>query len=393
MKVLIATVTAGAGHVQAAGAVEEAWRARRPGDEVHKLDVLEFTPRLFAVAYSDGYAKVVEKAPEAYAYAFRKSDDPEAVRKFGEVRRLAGRVAAAPFLDRALALDPDVVVCTHFMPPEILGRAKEKGRLRAPIVSVVTDFEAHALWLERSVDLTCVAFEETKARLVARGVAREAVAVTGIPVAAKFGAPPTRAAARKRLELHASKPCLLVLGGGFGMGPVERVAEELGKVTTPLQAIVVCGRNEELYAKLRRRKFKHPTKVLGFAGNMHELMAAADLIVTKPGGLTSSEALAVGRPLLVCQPIPGQEEANSDFLLERGAAAKASRLEDLAFRVERLLDSPELDAMAAAAKALGSPKAADRVCELALSLAENPPKAARSTRRTGLKSRLRRWLA
>lgn len=369
MKVLIATVTAGAGHVQAAHALEEAWRKLRPADSVDNIDVLKYTPELYEKLYSRGYVKLVDTAPELYALAFRKTDDPERVRRFSPLRRLAGRLAAAPFVDKVRELAPDLILTTHFMPPEILGRSKEKGRLRAPIVSVVTDFEAHALWLEDSVDLYCVAFPETKDRLVARGVPEGAIEATGIPVAARFGSPPSKAQARKSLSLATRHPVLLVLGGGFGMGPLERIAAELDRVAKPVSAVVVCGKNEELRASVADRRFKHPTTVLGFADNMHELMAACDLVVTKPGGLTSSEALAVGRPLLIANPIPGQEEANSDFMLERGAAAKLSRIEDLPSKLDRLLGSKALDAMAASAKALGRPDAARRVCELALARA------------------------
>jgi processive 1,2-diacylglycerol beta-glucosyltransferase len=165
---------------------------------------------------------------------------------------------------------------------------------------------------------------------------------------------------------------LLVLSGGFGMGPVAEVLAELDKAPGDFQTLVVCGRNDELRRDLAGQDRKHPTRVLGFASNMHELMAVADLIITKPGGLTSSEVLAMGKPLLIVDPIPGQEAANSDFLLERGAAAKANRVEDLPFRVEQLLGSKKLAEMAKAAKALGRPKAADAICkEVVQRLAED----------------------
>jgi processive 1,2-diacylglycerol beta-glucosyltransferase len=157
-------------------------------------------------------------------------------------------------------------------------------------------------------------------------------------------------------------PVLLVLSGGFGMGPVGKILRELDKVEREFQTLVVCGRNEELRRELAAEDRKHPTRVLGFASNMHELMAVADLIITKPGGLTSSEALALGKPLFILDPIPGQEAANSDFLLERGAAAKVNRVEDLPFRVEQLLGSKKLGEMAKAAKALGRLKAAEEIC-------------------------------
>src|SRR5204862_2388015 len=127
-----------------------------------------------------------------------------------------------------------------------------------------------------------------------------------------------------------------------------------------------CGRNEELRCKLAIREARQPTHILGFVTNMHELMAVSDLVISKPGGLTTSEALAMEKPIFVLNPIPGQEAANSDFLLEHGAAAKANRIEDLPFRLEKLLGSSKLDELAAAAKRLGKPGAARAVCRAVL---------------------------
>ena len=229
-------------------------------------------------------------------------------------------------------------------------------------VSVITDFEAHALWMDSCVDLYCVAAEETKARLVARGAVEENIVATGIPIGAKFTSKVDPKAVRKQYGLRDDMRVLLVLSGGFGMGPVGEILEQLDKVSEEFQTVVVTGRNEELRRDLAAVDRKHPTHVLGFASNMHELMAISDLVITKPGGLTSSEALAMGKPLFILNPIPGQEAANSDFLLERGAAGKANRVEDLPYRIEQLIGSKKLTQMAAAAKALGRPNAAKAVC-------------------------------
>jgi processive 1,2-diacylglycerol beta-glucosyltransferase len=263
---------------------------------------------------------------------------------------------------------PDVVLCTHYMPLDVVGRLKGKSRGRfAPLTaSVVTDFEAHALWMEPGVDLYCVAAEETKARLVARGALAENVIVTGIPIAQKFSAPVDAAVERRRMGLRDDLPVLLVLGGGFGLGPVAAILAELNKLRTPVQVVVVCGKNEKLRRELAVQDRRHPTHVLGFVTNMHEIMSLAALIVTKPGGLTTSEALAMGKPIFVLNPIPGQEGANSDFLLEYGAAAKANRIEDLPFRLEKLLGSAKLTEMADRAKTLGKPAAAQSVCRAVL---------------------------
>jgi processive 1,2-diacylglycerol beta-glucosyltransferase len=364
MRILIATITAGAGHVQAAGALDEAWRSLRPRDQVEKVDVLDFTPRLYRKAYSESYVQLVEHAPELWAHLFNKTDNPALIKKLTRVRRTLAVLNAQKFVRHLKQFKPEVVLCTHYMPLEILGRLREKAK-GAPfplVASIVTDFEAHALWMEAGVDLYFVAAEETKVRLVARGAKPENVVVTGIPVAAKFSSPVDQNEVRKRLGLRDDVPVLLVLGGGFGMGPVAEIMEQLNKLQTPVQILVVCGRNPDLRREVAVQEHRHPTDVLGFVSNMQELMSVSQLVITKPGGLTSSEALAMGKPMFVLNPIPGQEAANSDFLLEHGAAAKANRVEDLPYRLETLLGSDKLQAMAQAAKGLGKPQAALAVC-------------------------------
>lgn len=363
MRILIATVTAGGGHVAAAAALEEAWRALRPADVVERVDLIKFFSPLHKKIHEEGYVQLVERAPELWGMVFGKTDKPKVAQRMNQLGRLFPGKSREKFARHVKQFRPDVVLCTHYSPLEILGQLREKEKLPFFIASVVTDFEAHALWMEECVDLYCVAAEETKARLVARGAKAENIVPTGIPIAAKFLAKLDPKGVRQRYGLRDDQPVLLVLGGGFGMGPVGAILGELDKVPGFFQTLVVAGRNEELRRELATHNRQHPTHVLGFSTNMHELMGVADLIITKPGGLTTSEALALGRPLFILNPIPGQEAANSDFLLEHGAAAKANRVEDLPFRIEQLLGSKKLADLAKAAKALGRPHSAEAVCK------------------------------
>jgi processive 1,2-diacylglycerol beta-glucosyltransferase len=369
MRILIATITAGAGHLQAAAALDEAWRALRPRDTVEKVDLQKFFSPLHKKVHADGYVKLVEHAPELWAMLFKKTDNPKLVRRLARLRQKFPPNSTRRFIKYLKEFQPDVVFCTHYLPVEILAKAKEKWEGKPPlVVTVVTDFEAHALWMGPSTDFYCVAAEETKARLVARGASPENVLCTGIPIAGKFSAGMTdQTAVRKRYGLRDDLPILLVLGGGFGMGPVAEILTELDKIPQSFQTLVVAGRNEELRRELAVQDRKHPTHVLGFVTNMHELMSVASLVITKPGGLTSSEALAMGKPMFILNPIPGQEAANSDFLLERGAAAKVNRVEDLPYRMGQLLGSKKLIEMAEAAKNLGRPSAATDICRETLS--------------------------
>jgi processive 1,2-diacylglycerol beta-glucosyltransferase len=364
MRILIATETAGGGHLAAAAALDEAWRALRPNDTVERVDLVKFFSPLHRKIHADGYAKLVQRAPELWGMIFTKTDDPKVARRLNRIKGLFPSLARSRFEKFVTDFNPEVVLCTHYEPVDALNEMRRERKAKTPfVVSVVTDFEAHALWMDADVDLYCVAAEETRARLIARGAADGNAIVTGIPIGAKFASKVDALAVRKAMGLRDDLATLLVLSGGFGMGPVAKILSALDKVTQPFQTVVVCGRNEELRRDLAAHDHKHPTRVLGFASNMHELMTVADLILTKPGGLTSSEALALGKPLFILDPIPGQEAANSDFLLERGAAVKVNRVEDLPFRVEQLLGSKKLSEMAKAAKALGRLKSAETVCQ------------------------------
>jgi processive 1,2-diacylglycerol beta-glucosyltransferase len=364
MRILIATITAGGGHLAAAAALDEAWRASRPDDVIERIDLLKFFSPLHRKIHSDGYLTLIERAPEIWGMVFAKTDNPKVARTMNKLKRLFPSNSRQKFERHVRQFKPDAVLCTHYLPLELLGhrRKKEKDCLAPMTVSVITDFEAHALWMDSCVDLYCVAAGEAKARLVARGASAENIVATGIPIAAKFSSKPDARTVRKTYGLRDDLRVLLVLSGGFGMGPVAEILAELDKVPHEFQTVVVTGRNEELRRDLAAQDRKHPTHVFGFASNMHELMAVSDLVITKPGGLTSSEALAMGKPLFILNPIPGQEAANSDFLLERGAAGKVNRVEDLPYRIEQLLGSKKLAQMAAAAKALGRPQAAKDVC-------------------------------
>jgi len=377
-RVVIATVAAGGGHLAAAAALEDAWRQARPGDRVERIDVREFASALNRRLHKDGYVQIAEHAPELWGILFDKTDKPKVAEALERLRRLfpsSSRVKFGRYLD---AVNPDTVLCTHYMPlwtlsvwKSALNRARPPGSTVRPVqpgkpvlvASVITDFDAHALWMDACVDLYCVAADATKARLVARGVPEENVVVTGIPISPKFTRRPAMRTARGVLGLQTDLPVVLVLSGGFGMGGVADTVAVLDGASKPFQIIVVCGRNEKLRAELATRTYTHPTRVLGFVSNMHELMAAANLIVTKAGGLTVSEALAMCKPLVIVNPIPGQESANCDFLIEHRAAVKATRIEDVPRKVSELLGSARLSRMARAAEKLSRPNAAFDICK------------------------------
>jgi processive 1,2-diacylglycerol beta-glucosyltransferase len=259
-----------------------------------------------------------------------------------------------------------MAICTHFLPAEILLHLRRKKILDIPVGVVITDYDLHAMWLYRGVDWYFVACEETKVHMVALGIPPETIHVTGIPIDPAFSAAREKAETRRALGLQPDRTTVLVSAGGFGMGPVESLVKALQEVRHPIQMAVVCGKNPELKSRLEGLPApNHPVKVVGFTTEIERWMAASDLLVGKAGGLTSSEALASGLVMVIVNPIPGQEERNSDHLLEEGVAIRCNNLPALAYKIDFLLsDKERFDRMRQAVHRLARPNAAADVVSL-----------------------------
>jgi processive 1,2-diacylglycerol beta-glucosyltransferase len=229
-------------------------------------------------------------------------------------------------------------------------------------VGVVTDFAVHAFWIHTNIELYAVATPEMRATLIARGVARDRIIVSGIPVRGEFSQPfADRDALRERLGLPLDRSTVLLMGGGLGIGPLEAMMHALDRVRTPLCALAIVGRSARSEQRVLEyaHRVGYPVRVVRFVHNVHEYMHASDVLITKPGGLTSAEALVARVPMVLFKPLPGQEERNTRYLVQRRAALRAKSTSDLTRTVESLLESPEKrDAMRAAMQQLGRPEAA-----------------------------------
>jgi processive 1,2-diacylglycerol beta-glucosyltransferase len=244
---------------------------------------------------------------------------------------------------------------------------------------VTTDFETHRLWITQPCEHYFTATEEAALYLQCMGVPAADLSVTGIPVHPVFAEPKDRAACLARQQLVGDRPVVLLLAGGHGVGPLENLYRAVLEVEVPLEVVVVTGRNARARQLLEAipPPRRHRRLVLGYTSQMDELMAVADLVVTKPGGLTTSESLARGAPLAIVQPVPGQEERNSDFLLENGAAIKVNHLPTLAHKLTALLRDPgRLAQVKAGARRLGRPRAAFDVVERSLAVLAGTPAVA-----------------
>jgi len=369
-RVLVLSASVGAGHLRAAQAVELALRQLDPAAEVKNIDVLTLTNATFRRLYGDAYLDLVNKAPHVLGYFYDLLDRPRSARrKSDRFRLLLEKLNLTRFL-RFLRNEPwDVIINTHFLPAEIIASLRRKKALTTPQLTVTTDFETHRLWVNEPCDHYFTATEEGALYLQHLGVPAGNTTATGIPIHPVFSLPKDRAECASRQGLAGDRPVVLQLAGGFGVGPVEQLFRGILEVELPLDVVVVAGRNEKLRRELAKIKppRQHRAQVLGFTDQIDELMAAADVVVSKPGGLTTSEALARGAVMAIVNPIPGQESRNSDFLLEACAAIKVNHAAALPYKLGRLLGEPDrLARLKENARRAGRPRAAFDVARMAL---------------------------
>jgi processive 1,2-diacylglycerol beta-glucosyltransferase len=371
-KVLILSVSAGTGHTKAAEALEKVFRQQPGVGEIRHVDALRFTNKPFRDFYSKLYIQLVHKAPTILGFVYRNSDEPW---KTDRMRLMLDRLNTGALERFIRKFQPDITVCTHFLPSEIISYMIGKGKLNARLSIVVTDLDIHAMWLCRTFHRYFVALEEAKIHLQVLGLPGDNITVSGIPIDPVFAEPAgDRATMRREAGFDNHRPLFLVSGGALGVSPAAGVIEALSRLRRPAQAIVICGKNAELQADLEKQAREVEAnvpgltiRVIGYTNEMHKWMQMSDLFIGKPGGLTTAECLACGLPMVIVQPIPGQEERNSDQLLEKGIAIKSNEFTTLAYKVDALLDDPaRLQGMRAKALEYGRPRAAFTIVDTLL---------------------------
>ncbi len=387
-RVLILSASVGSGHVKAADALARAMRGRGDVEEILSDDSLEHTNVLHRQLYSNLYAKLAAMLPEFLGWWYESSDEPWVSDK----SRLALDLPQArPLINLVKEFRPDVILCTHFMPAGVLSWLKRNGKLEAKLGIVITDFHFHAFWITRAFDWYFVAQEEDKIHMEALGLPGDHIEVTGIPVEPEFERPVHAAAVLERHGLRPGRPTLLVAAGTLGLSPASAVVRQLLMLDSDFQVIVVCGKNDDLKSEISRMVSERPAdfRVFGFTSEMADFMGAATILLSKPGGMTTAEALARGLPMLILDPIGGQEERNSDVLLESGAAVKCTEVTLVAHKLRRLLGDPErLRRMSDCARALGRPSAARDIARIAIESQDRMPAMISKLREKVLRKRI-----
>lgn len=315
MKILITSVSAGAGHVRAAQAVEQYLNKEY---QVEHVDLLTFSKNWFKKLYSDHYLTLINKQPKLWEKLYELSDKPNHP-SVDKLRTFIESKSNSKFLTYLENYQPEVVISTHFMPPEILLRYKRKTGKTFKIVVVVTDFDVHYLWVNNQVDLYCVAGEMAKNKLISYGVDPKKIEITGIPIMPNFFHQYSEEeilSIKNNWNTNNKLTKVLMMAGGAGVGNLDEIAINILQKRQDVQLIALAGKNDELFNKLMLIKNQYPDNIipLQFTSKVHELMQISDLVITKPGGLSSSECLAMNKPMIVVNPIPGQEEHNAKYL-------------------------------------------------------------------------------
>ena len=357
MKILILSITAGEGHNSTAEAIRQCFEAH--GDEAVVFDAYRYVSKALYSIVKKGYLLVTKdfKTLFAKSYALAEGRRVDSNHSIYRISNMQLTKKLGKFI-RQYA--PDAIIYTHSFLGVVTDLLKTKNGIHVPMIGIVTDYTVHPLWEEaRSSDKIVIANELLKSQLYRKGFSDDRIAPIGIPIRAQFSQKIPKARARAQLGL-ADTYTVLLMGGSMGYGDIAGVVEELDAINADFQIISVCGNNVEAKTSINALHTRKRVMNFGFTKEVDLLMDASDAIITKPGGLTVSEALAKGLPIIICNPIPGHEQRNAAFLLNNGAAMAVdlhTHFEDVFYQ---LLHNPaRADGLARSVEALGKPRSTE----------------------------------
>ncbi len=369
-RVAILTLRVGAGHVRAGEAIQRSFDDGGDNVEVRMLDAIEHSRPWFLRLYVQSYWWMLRNAPGLWRRLFERR---QRKRHRSTAPDWVFRHGCAPVLRLLKAFAPHLVIATEIGAAEIAALGRREGWFAAPVLAVQTDLQTEPPWVQREIDVFCVGSEEAKSQLIAWGILPNRIVVCGIPIDPAFSLPFERAEILKALGLDARRPVVLVMGGGMGPMPLEEVIQSLELCGLPLQVLGVAGHDHAMRVHLDalRGKIALDLHVFGWTDNVPELMAAANLLITKPGGVTTAEAMAAGLPMVVTHPIPGPEERHIDILVRSGVAVYAHNAEEVPQTVFNLLSHPnQLAEMSRRAREVARPDAAYAIAQVGRAMLE-----------------------
>ena len=362
-RVLLMYISKDSGHHCASRAIENALHELSDDVETLNVNSFHYTNPILEKIINKTYMSVIRRKPEIWGYLY---DNPKVIRKTQRLRDAIHKNSSNKIKVLLEQFKPDAIVCTQAFPCGILADYKRTSASRVILSGVLTDYAPHAYWFHDEVDIYFVPSVETKEKLISGGISREKVELTGIPIDLKFRKIVDKGKAAQSFGISTDLPIVLIMGGSQGMGPIHDIIKVLDRSRTDFQIVVATGGNKKLHRTLKRRelRFKKKVTVLGYAENIEGLMQISSIVISKPGGITISEALAVGLPILIVKPIPGHEEMNTQHLTKHKVAIKIDNIQDVELYISELLSNPSsLKNMRERARAFSNPNSAFNIAE------------------------------
>jgi len=338
-RVLLMYISSHSGHHQASLAIEKSLRNLLPECTTLNVNALHYMNPILEHIIKKSYFGLIRTRPEVWGYLY---DNPSVVKSTQRLRDFIHRFNSPKFQSLLESFKPDAIVCTQAFPCGLVADMKKSDNLSVPLIGVMTDYSPHSYWIYDQVDYYIVPSDQAKEKLSQNGIAREKILNYGIPIDPKFCVNGKREQTFRQYALDPHSPVVLVMGGSQGLGPIWKVVKALERSELSLQMLILCGNNKRLYRRLKRRenRFRKKTLVFDFVDQVDAFMEISTLLITKPGGVTTAEALAKEVPLIILDPIRGQETSNANFLIEEGLAVKAQDEQEVIVLVRELLSQP-----------------------------------------------------
>lgn len=369
-RIILMYISEVSGHHSATKAIEKAVKITSPDAEILNINAFNYTNPLSEKIIHRLYMGVIQKTPRIWSYLY---DNPSVVKKLDKIKEAVHRLNAPKLKTLFDQFKPDVIACSQAFPCGMVADFKKTYNIDVPLVGILTDYIPHAYWVYDKVNYYISPCEEVSNRLMQKGVPKEKIRSYGIPIDPKFNQSIDRRLVMQGLKLDPELFTVLIMGGGHGIGPIKNIVKLLNKIQRNFQIIVVTGINKQLANCLKSMKDKLNKNmlILGYIDNINELMVVSDIIITKPGGITTAEALAKKLPMLIVRPIPGQEASNTAYLTKKEAAIKVDNLRVLKRAIEDLLQNPDkLSKLSANAEKIAKPDASLNIANLLLSLCQ-----------------------
>ncbi len=367
---LILSGPMGNGHIRAAGALEACANEKYPHLKITNVNVKDFMPPIYKKMFHDLYLYFANKCPFAWSFIYYKTDKPHPESLLERILVWFRKRLTRRMMRQILKFRPDYIICSHFLPAEILNDYKSKKNFKTPVSVIVTDFSLHWIYVNTFIENYFVNCTEVKKLLINRGVKSERIHITGCPVFPEFGREYNKEeqhALRIKHGFSVDIPLFLVMMGGNGVGKMKRLCEILLERFPKYGVIAMAGTDPRKIQDLQLVEKEYPERMLtvAFTEKVAQYLAISDIIITKPGGISTSECIAMKKPMIIINPIPGQEERNVDYLIERGIITKAYNVESLNYR-EILPSSKRISHIAEQLATISMPRAGYDILDIAL---------------------------